>query len=93
MKKLARRWPRRQARVEILRTLHGLLFAAAPSHDGVLAAFFSRHLRTARLPDPDNHKPTATLPVTPGGREPRVGSRDTMRLGRNGTILRPARTR
>ena len=56
MKKLARRWPRRQARVEVLRTLHGLLFAAAPSHDGVLAAFFSRHLRTARLPDPDNHK-------------------------------------
>ena len=56
MKKLARRWPRRQARVEVLRTLHGFLLAAAPSHDEVPAAFLSRHLRTARFPVPGDHE-------------------------------------
>ena len=41
---------------EVLRTLHGLLFAAAPSQYEVLAAFFSRDLRTARLPVPGDHE-------------------------------------
>ena len=35
---------------KVLRTLHVLLFAAAPSQYEVPAAFFSRDLRTARLP-------------------------------------------
>ena len=55
-----------------------------------LAAFFSRHLRTARLPIPGDHVQQELFQSGTVAGNRASGSRDTMRLGRNQPTLRSA---